>query len=213
MIKCRFFLSALALAAGLFLAAPSALAFQTDAKGDAYATVESLGKAYQSIADTFGCAELAWGGMSPRGNVLTLEYVPAGTKVESWTRLFTVTVYSLPDDPKASLDAMTRLMNGLLSNAKEHGKIINSTFFRNAKEEPGAFLEYEIGDGALKEHNVGVFMRSSDKTATFLQIQARGAQVFDPADAVKMLGLVDKPKTDVPADTDQPAAAAQPSGK
>ncbi len=200
MMQRRFFWVVLMMFMGLALASPLALAAEPAVKGEAQAAIESVGKAYQAVADKFGCTVFAGGGLAPDGNVMSLEFIPAGDKVESWTRLFSVTVFALPTEAKASADAMTQLMNGLLSNAKEKGKVINSTFFRNVQGESGAFLEYEIGEGLLKEHNVGIFMRTSDKTAAFMQVQVRGNRAFDPKDAAGILGLVEAPKAEIPSD-------------
>lgn len=157
------------------LAAAPAFAFETGATDESHiARLKATGDAFMPIAKDFGCTKLSWADFTdPQFRTAQLEYVPEGHDVKNWTRLQTTTVYALT----SRADADTQIMNGLaqllVSNYKKTAEVIDLQYFENGIGEPAFFIEYKIGEGDAREHNAGVFMRTSDKAAAFMQIQAR----------------------------------------
>ncbi|MEZ0263067.1 MAG: hypothetical protein ACAH80_18830 [Alphaproteobacteria bacterium] len=157
------------------LAPVAAQAFDTplkDPKG--VKVLEKLGIFFKPVADQFGCTDFAWGNVANAGKLATLEYVPPGHKVEQWTKLVTVTVYSLEGDPVQDKALMSAMVTALTKTFEANGKVISHSLYRNKAEEMSAYYEYETGLGGAKEHNAGVFMRVTPTLAAFMQVQARG---------------------------------------
>lgn len=160
----------------LVLCAPVASgAFETpltDPKG--VAVLEKLGTFFKPVADQFGCTDFAWGNVANEGKLASLEFVPPGVKVAEWKRMVTVTVYSLTGDAVQNKVEMQGIVNALTKQFETNGKVISKSLYTNNADEAGAFFEYEVGLGAAKEHNAGIFMRVTPTLAAFMQIQARG---------------------------------------
>ena len=143
-----------------------------------------FGNYFLSIAKAFGCQDFRWATFGPSKNFISLEYVPEGEDIHSWTRLMTVTVYPLPQGHDAQRAAMTKIEGGLLASFS-NGRILNSTNYTDANGDPRLFLEYEVGEGLQKEHSAGTFLRSGVSSAAFVQIQSRG-RPFNEKDAADM---------------------------
>ena len=143
-----------------------------------------FGNHFLPVAKTFGCAEFSWAAFGAGKKVISLEYIPDGTDVHSWTRLMAATVYPLPQGNDAQRDAMTKIEGALLASYAK-GRIINQVNYIDSNGDPRLYLEYEVGEGLQKEHNAGTFLRSGVSSAAFVQIQSRG-KPFDQKDAADM---------------------------
>lgn len=86
-------------------------------------------------------------------------------------------------------DLMTGLAKVLIDNYKKNGEVIDLQYFENGIGEPAFYIEYKIGEGDAKEHNAGVFMRTSDMAAAFMQIQARKGEL-SRGDKLTLLGYL-----------------------
>jgi hypothetical protein len=144
--------------------------------------IENFAKFYLPVARTFNCKKFAWGSFVRNHELITLEYVPQGDDVNSWTRLMSITLYPLPKDTSSQIEIMNKIQGSLLGI---HGKILSEEFYRSNKGYPSLFVEYEIGDGIQKEHKAGAFSTVATNTASFIQIQSRG-KPFDPTDVANM---------------------------
>ena len=203
----------------LLVAAVPAFAFETGATDESHiARLKATGDAFMPIAKDFGCAKLSWADFTdPQFRTAQLEYVPEGHDVKSWTRLQTTTVYALT----GRADADTQIMNGLaqllVTNYKKTAEVLDLQYFENGIGEPAFFIEYKIGEGDAREHNAGVFMRTSDKAAAFMQIQARKGDL-PREDTYVLLGYLGMaPRTakaaDKPADKKQSPLVTLPRRK
>ena len=113
---------------------------------------------------------------------------------------------------------MNRIKGGLLGNYSNHGKVLDQDLYTDSKGYPSVFIEYEIGEGILKEHSAGVFSTVVTDTASFIQIAARG-KPFDETDAANMklfaqhrLPLAQPENTDAPVSQTPPVSLpAQPT--
>ena len=143
-----------------------------------------FGNYFFPIAKTFGCNDFRWAAFGAGKRSMSLEYVPAGTDINKWTRLMTVTVFPLPQPADAQRDAMKKIEESLLGNYST-GKIISEVTYTDQNGDPRLFVEYEIGEGLQKEHNAGTFLRAGRSSAAFVQIQSRGKE-FDGKDAANM---------------------------
>lgn len=162
----------------LLWAAP-AHAFETEAQEPSQiAALKVSGEAFMPIAKDFGCPVFTWAGFNDKAfRTAQLEYTPEGHDVKNWTRLQTTTVYALTGRADADTEIMTGLAQLLVGNYKKSAEVIDLQYFENGIGEPAFYIEYKIGEGDAREHNAGVFMRTSDKAAAFMQIQARKGEL------------------------------------
>lgn len=173
------FMRAFFLCALLLVAAVPAFAFESDTTDESQiARLKATGDAFLPIAKDFNCTRLTWANFAdPQFRAAQLEYVPEGHDVKNWTRLQTTTVYALTGRADADTKIMNDMARLLVSNYKRSAEVIDLQYFENGIGEPAFFIEYKIGEGDAREHNAGVFMRTSDKAAAFMQIQARKADL------------------------------------
>lgn len=150
-------------------------------------TIEKTGVELLPIAKSFGCDEFAFGAMN-NGVIMALEYVPTGHQAKTWTRMVTVTVFALKGN-EGDKEVLNKIAGGLSSTYAQNAKIIKNEMYENDQGEPGLFLEYEMGEGAMKEHNAGIFRRIGANSAAFIQIQARGT-ALPASDAKQIYGLL-----------------------
>ena len=175
------------------LLAAQAWAFESPFRPDTpeYLTLKKMGDNYQLVAEKFGCTKFAWGSLVAGGKIADLEYVPAETaKIDDWKRLMTVTVYALSGEADTDRALMNGILKGVMSQYQQaQATIIKTEYFHTDGGEPGVFIRYDVGPDNAREHNAGVFMRSGIKTAAFIQIQSRGADLAD-ADAQAVRALI-----------------------
>lgn len=166
------FLSVLAF---VFCAAMPAQAFETPAKSPSQiAALKASGEVFLPIARDFGCTEFTWAAFTDaQFRAMQLEYMPKGQDPKTWTRLQTTTVYGLTGRPDADYEIMESVANNLIATYKRTAHVIEMQPFESGTGEPAFYIEYRIGKGDAREHNAGVFMRTSDRAAAFMQIQAR----------------------------------------
>lgn len=173
------FIRAFLICALLLLTAQPVLAFETETTDQSLiARLKATGDAFLPIAKDFGCEKLTWANFAdPQFRAAQLEYVPEGHDVKNWTRLQTTTVYALTGRADADTKIMNDMAKILVSNYNNSAEVIDLQYFENGIGEPAFFIEYKIGEGDAREHNAGVFMRTSDRAAAFMQIQARKADL------------------------------------
>jgi hypothetical protein len=175
----------------LFSGAAQAFSTAFPPESPEYRTLQKIGSQYQAVAASLGCAQFAAGGFISSGKVADLEYLPEGEVTrENWTRLTSVTVYALSGSPATDARLMNSIMQRLLESYEKAGaKIRRTEYFMAESDEPGMFVEYEIGEGAAREHNAGVFKRSAGKAAVFIQLQSRG-KPLDPEDSSRVRAFI-----------------------
>jgi hypothetical protein len=151
--------------------------------------IRRLSKSLQIITDPLRehlpAKKFAWGSFVSNHTRITLEYVPEGDDVNSWTRLMSITLFPLLKDMASQIEVMLTLGPRLLGSYRTHGKILNQENFQDSNGYPDLFIEYEIGEGIQKEHSAGAFSHSAPNIASFIQIQSWG-KPFDQADAANM---------------------------
>lgn len=170
--------SSLTIIAGLMIAMlalplQTANAFESPATGQNLQVLEAAGQSYQPFASAFGCDDYAFANVGPASTAI-LEYVPTGDNVQTWTRLFTVTVFPLQGTVQQQAPAAAQMAKVLVDNFSQNAKVINAAVSKNDYNEDEFYIEYMIGEGDMTEHNAGVFFRSSDNTFAMMQVQARG---------------------------------------
>ena len=141
---------------------------------------------FEPIAKMFGC-RFAWGNANDRSSV-QLEFVPQGDDVRAWTRLLTITTVALPPREAENLTVVKRVQAIMMNNYTQRGRVIETKSGTDAKGVPTLFVEYEIGDGAAKEHNAAAIMKLRADLAGIVQIQSRGKPLAR-VDAAKMKAL------------------------
>lgn len=165
----------------LLCAATPAQAFQTSAKSPSQVTaLKSTGAAFLQIAKDFGCSEFTWAEFTDaQFRAMQLEYMPKGQDPKTWTRLQSTTVYGLTGREDADAEIMDNVANNLIDTFKKTADVVSMQPFKSGSGDPAFYIEYRIGKGDAREHNAGVFMRTSDRAAAFMQIQARKGNLTD----------------------------------
>lgn len=185
------FLRIVMICALMGFAAVPAQAFETSASSpELVRKLKEMGDVFLPVAGDFGCTQFTWANFAdPQYRTAQLEYVPAGHDVKNWTRLQTTTVYAMSGKADLDTDLMNGLAKVLIDNYKKNGNVIDLQYFENGNGEPAFYIEYKIGDGDAQEHNAGVFMRTSDLAAAFIQIQARKGEL-KTEDKLVLLGYL-----------------------
>jgi hypothetical protein len=152
------------------------------------AAIEALAKDLAPIAAAFGC-EFAWGDMHDPTNA-TLEFVPAGDDVRKWTRLVTITTVGMPPQQAAQSALIKDLHNMMEGRIIQRGRLLDKALGSDGGGLPSSFMEYEIGQGADKEHNAVAVMKVRADLAGIVQIQARGKPLArEDADKMRNLAI------------------------
>ena len=167
------------LVTAMVCAAQPAAAFETQIEDPAQRTLLGvMGQAFMPAAVRLGAPVFAAADYSdPEHRSALLEYLPEGQQLKGWTRMVSIAVYNLEEDPKQQQDTMMAVAGGLYKAFVTHGNVLQVQHYMNNKSEPGMFIEFEVGEGALKEHNAAVFMRTSKRAAAFIQLQSRGKRL------------------------------------
>lgn len=149
--------------------------------------IEALAKEFAAIPNSFGCNEFAWGHKDPAST--TMEFVPPGHEVRTWTRLVTITALELPADERGRVEMLNRLQTIMLNSFAKSGIIMDKKSGADSNGAPTLFVEYETGQGPAREHNAAVVMKLRPDLAAIVQIQSRGNKPLPREDAVKMQAL------------------------
>ena len=185
---CLLALAIMAAGWGIAPASADFYANDTKSKDPNRATIEALAKDLAPIAASFGC-EFAWGDMHDPTNG-TLEFVPAGDDVRKWTRLVTITVVGMPPRQAAQSALIKDLHNMMEGRIVQRGRLLDKALGSDGKGLPSSFMEYEIGQGADKEHAAVAVMKVRADLAGILQIQARGKPLArEDADKMRTLAI------------------------
>jgi hypothetical protein len=186
------FRAACLLTLALLLPAAPAGAFETPQLTlEQRQAVIRVGESFRTITHMFKCDDFAWGTVSADGRVVTLKYIPAGADFDAWTRMMTITVYALPDESMAAAELMLSLIQSADQDVRKEGRAIKSEPFSSKQHQPALFLDYVTGFGALTEHDVAAFVRTSRSAAALLTLKVRGDRKPEPSDAPQMRSLPD----------------------
>jgi hypothetical protein len=147
-------------------------------------TIEALAKEFAATPASFGCPEFAWGQKNDESTT-TMEFVPAGADVKTWTRMMTITTLALPPKEADRTAIVKRLQGIMLANYSQRGNVLDTHEGKDAKGVTTIFVEYEIGEGKAKEHNAAAILKLRGDLAGIVQIQSRGKRLT-PEDVAKM---------------------------
>jgi hypothetical protein len=172
------------------LAAPASAEFYAKdktSKDPNRPAIEALAKEFASIPNSFGCTEFAWGHKDPTST--SMEFVPPGHDVRTWTRLVTITALDLPADEKGRADTLNRLQTIMLNMFTQRGIVMDKKTGTDKNGQPTLFVEYETGQGPAREHNAAAVLKLRPDLAAIVQIQSRGNKSLPREDAAKILAL------------------------
>lgn len=161
-------------------------------------------EAIKDIVADFGTSKLVWGNVGSGGQVIQLQFMPEDlTDPRMWTRMLEVSVYGLSGDQKADLEAMKKIIYGLENAARlilKEDPARDHNYMMNEGKDIGLYLQYTLNPGT-PEHvtRVASFLRISDKSAAYFQLNARGVPM-KKSEARKMHFLVN-PMADEEEDT------------
>lgn len=149
--------------------------------------IEALAKEFASIPNSFGCTEFAWGHKDPTST--TMEFVPPGHDVRTWTRLVTITALDLPPDEAGRTETLKRLQTIMENMFTQRGIIMDKKTGKDKNGQPTLFIEYELGEGPAREHNAAAIMKLRPDLAAVVQIQSRGNKSLPREDAARIQAL------------------------
>ncbi len=156
----------------------------------------------QKYADEFGCGNFIWGNLVNKsgGQIVTMQFMPADLEnPKEWTRMISVTTYALSGDKRADQAAQKNLIELLRTQFIRSGNVVSAdqNYLINGNTDPALFIQYTTGRGTPQEVTYsGVFMRTSENTASYIQLSARG-RPLKKSDSVSMHLLVN-PTADQP---------------
>lgn len=149
--------------------------------------IEALAKEFAAIPNSFGCTQFAWGHKDPAST--SMEFVPPGHDVRTWTRLVTITALDLPADEAGRAQTLNRLQTIMLNTFAQRGIIMDKKTGADRNGQPTLFVEYETGQGPAREHNAAAVLKLRPDLAAVVQIQSRGNKPLPREDAAKMQAL------------------------
>lgn len=157
----------------------------------------------QKYADQFGCGKFVYGDIVSKsgGQIVTMQFMPPDTEEPSkWTRMLSVTTYALSGDKVADQTAQKNLIELLRTQFIRPGNVVSAdqNYLINWNTDPALFIQYTTGRGTPQEVTyAGSFMRTSENTASFIQLSARG-RPLKKSESLNMHLLVN-PTADQPA--------------
>lgn len=156
----------------------------------------------QKYADRFGCSNFVFGNIVNKsgGQIVTMEFMPPDlANPKEWTRMLSVTTYALSGDKKADTAAQRNLIELLRTQFIRPGNIVSAdqNYLINWNADPALFIQYTVGRGTPQEVTyAGAFLRTSENTASYIQLSARG-RPLKKSESVNMHLLVN-PTADQP---------------
>lgn len=140
--------------------------------------VDTTAHSVEDTATKLGFTKLVWSKVSNMGQIVNLQYMPEDLEDPSqWTRMLEVTVYGLAGDPKADLEAQKKLVHMLevqFAHATNNQLTFDENYLMNENKDLGMFIQYTLNAGKPEQLTMaGAFMRLTDKTAMYVQLDAR----------------------------------------
>ncbi|MDE1152170.1 MAG: hypothetical protein PW788_06480 [Micavibrio sp.] len=184
LVFCVFFVCA-------FLLVAPAGAFETpvtDPQGKAL--LKKTGEDLKKYADMFNCKQFAFGNISGGGTILTLQFIPEGMDdPNQWTRMLSMTIYGLTGVREDDAKLVRKIIAGFESQYSSTAQVTaDENYLRD--RDLSMFLEYTAdATKATPTQVTSVFMRVSDKTYAFIQLNAR-INELTPKESLTMRRLV-----------------------
>ena len=160
---------------------------------------------FDRVAKMFG-VEFAWADAQGQSSV-QLEFVPRGDDVRTWTRMVTINTLGLPPNEEDSHAIVKDLQANMLARYREKGRVLDTKEGTDPSGAPTLFVEYEIGEGATKEHAASAIMKlragpaalRDGNLAGIVQIQSRGKPLArEDVEKMKAVALADKQTSSAP---------------
>lgn len=168
-------IGALALMWGMLLGVPFSALAETTAPN---VNQRELQVYFGGFAKMLGCTKNTFTKFSAI-NIGEMEFLPEDQHGANWSQLFTATIQILPDNEKLSIAAINGFASNLLNNYARHATIVDSKSFKASDGTPVIYMEYEIRDGLLREHGVGVYGRHTNTLAAFTRYEVRGRNLSE----------------------------------
>jgi hypothetical protein len=126
-----------------------------------------LGARFQPLADAFGFTEYVRSART-RGGVL-FEYLPEGDVLERWTYLGTLLLVPVGESWEEGDAMLPRYVEAFTSGTR----VLNERGVFTAPEGDVWIFDYELGTGALHEHNLAAVWQVLPGTLAVFQVQHR----------------------------------------
>ncbi len=156
----------------------------------------------QKFADRFGCSNFVYGDIVTKsgGQIVTMQFMPPDlAEPAKWQRMVSVTTYALSGDKMADQAAQKNLIELLRTQFIRAGNVVSAdqNYLINWNVDPALFIQYTTGHGTPQQVTyAGVFMRTGENTASYIQLSARG-RPLKKSESVNMHLLVN-PTADQP---------------
>lgn len=130
---------------------------------------KEMGYKFLFLAEKFGINEYVFA--NKNADSVLFEYVPSNQKVETWTDMATVTLYS----PNATTEQSEKELDKIIELQKKMlGKNIVKSEIYSSGPTKLSFVEYTIGEGSTKEHNLAITYLFTGQMVGMFQVQKRG---------------------------------------
>lgn len=139
--------------------------------------IETTDASVQEFTESFNMKKLVWADVKNDGQIVTLQYMPEDLEDPTkWTRMLEITVYGLSGEAEADKKAERKLIQLLETQYKRIGDVReDANYEMNEKKDIGMYLLYQVNPGTPQAMTAaGVFLRITDKSAAYIQLNARG---------------------------------------
>jgi hypothetical protein len=148
----------------------------TDAERHRLGALIGLGKGaprrgFPEIAARFGCTKQIGEAPLTAERPGQLEYIPVTELPDRWTRLFTITVFAIPQDDAGADRAVDRLIANWRAQLTRDASLRAGDRF-DGNHGPLAFFDFVIGP----ERTIAVVLRASAGIAAIMQLATRGRE-------------------------------------
>jgi len=124
---------------------------------------------FAGLGSTVGCPKLTHAVFTTI-NMGDLEYLPQKESRNSWSRVFAVTLQTLPDDESLAFSAVHGYNATFLERYARNGTIIDSQTFKAADGLPVTYIEYRVRSGVSIEHGIAVYGRHTKNLAAMTKL-------------------------------------------
>jgi hypothetical protein len=127
-----------------------------------------IGRTFQPLADEFGFTEYVHAARTPSGGIL-FEYLPEGDSLDSWNFLGTLLLTRVAKTWEEGAEILPRYASAFAKQMQD----LNEAIIWPFPEGQVSFIDYEIGTGASREHNLATIWQVLPGTIALFQAQRR----------------------------------------
>lgn len=141
---------------------------------------------WDSVAADFACGQKIQEGEQANGTIYQIEYLPAGEKLGSHSRLFTVTLTRLPQEETAANQQAEKSIQSMATAVGRAATKVVAFNRASTNHGPVAFFDYIV----KQEYNIGVIARTGPGILTVYQLATVGGRTPTTEDRRRLRALI-----------------------